>query len=109
MPTSEPDSAERSVVSSVPAPGSATAADSRFRRVTSAGSRTRTVQICRAPPMPAGPPREPSNAEQTLLCECDLSVARHKASNTHNDALRDRRPALYSLLLTATDRPTSPS
>lgn len=49
---------------------------------------------------------EPSDAEQTLVSECDLSLARHKASNAHNDALRDRRPALYGLL-TATGRQTA--
>lgn len=39
--------------------------------------------------------------EQTLLCECDLSLARDKAPNVHNDALRDRRPELYRLLTAA--------
>lgn len=49
---------------------------------------------------------EAGGAEQTLLSVCDLALARDKASNTHNDALRDRRPALYGLL-TAPARQTA--
>jgi 5-aminopentanamidase len=43
---------------------------------------------------------EPGGAEQTLITRCDLTLAREKTSNTHNDALLDRRPALYGLLTT---------
>jgi predicted amidohydrolase len=41
---------------------------------------------------------EAGGGEQILLARCDLALARDKTSNTHNDALRDRRPALYRLL-----------
>ena len=41
---------------------------------------------------------EPGGAEQTLITRCDLTLAREKTSSTHNDALLDRRPALYGLL-----------
>lgn len=44
---------------------------------------------------------ERRGGEQTLLCECHLSLARDKASNAHNDALHDRRPGLYGLLTAA--------
>ncbi len=42
---------------------------------------------------------EPDGTEQALVGRCDLRLARDKASTANNDALRDRRPALYGQIV----------
>ncbi len=46
---------------------------------------------------------EPDGTEQVLVGRCDLRLSRDKSSSANNDAMRDRRPALYGQLTTGAD------